>query len=510
MLIALVLQIAQVKASHAYGGDIFYEYVGNTTGIANQYRISITLYLPLTGIVSPQQMPVWVCSNCFATDSISLPLDSGFIPLVDPSNCITPGSIGSVQLYAYHYGTLYILPGNCANFSFNSYPFSQRPAGVTNIQNSGFQFLRLHATLNSLLGKNSSPKFITYPRINFCVNQPALWASPITEADGDSIYFKLSTPLGGTQDCTPTQVVYSNGYSSLQPITTSPPGGTSLVGNTPFLQFTPSSAELVVVRLEIEEYRTDTVYPMFYLISSITRDVVIAVTANCNPLMGGVYYDYNDSTVYTDTSTGLPAIAQHCSDSIIRVPFSSLINCFSIEPNGSDFRLNQANGQPIPIAFAYGNCSASAQSNEVFLSLANPINTNGSYFLYSNIGNDGHTILNGCGYSLAENDTLLIQVSDCSGFAIPENSNRLAPIIPSNYSAGHGFIIDIPENLQGEYSLSFYSMQGAVLFAERFSGSGRWDVQQMTHITKPGMYVCRLQNLTMPEQQWQQKVLVLP
>jgi hypothetical protein len=360
------------------------------------------------------------------------------------------------------------------------------------------------------LGVNSSPKFITYPRINFCVNQSAIWASPITEVDGDSIYFKLSTPLAGTQHCTPSQVVYSNGYSALQPITTSPPGGTSLIGNTPFLQFTPSSAELVVVRLEIEEFRTDTVYPMFYLISSITRDVVIAVTANCNPVMGGVYYDYNDSTIYADPATGLPSIAQHCLDSIIRVPFSSLVNCFSIAPNGSDFRLNQVNGQPIQIVSAYGNCSASAQSNEVFLSLANPINTNGSYFLYSKIGNDGNTILNGCGYSLAENDTLLIQVSDCSGFAITENTKHLAPLVPSSYSAGQDFVIKIPENLQGEYTLSFYSMQGALLFTETFSGSGLWDVQQMTHITKQGMYVCRLQNANMPGHQWRQKVLVLP
>jgi len=510
IFLVFIIGIFQASASHAYGGDMFYEYVGTTTGIPNQYRISITLYLPLTGIVSPQQMPVWVCSNCFATDSISLPLDSGFIPLVDPNNCITPGTAGSVQLYAYHYSTLYILPGNCANFSFNSYPFSQRPAALANIQNSGFQFFRLHASLNSLLGVNSSPKFITYPRINFCVNQSAIWASPITEVDGDSIYFKLSTPLAGTQHCTPSQVVYSNGYSALQPITTSPPGGTSLIGNTPFLQFTPSSAELVVVRLEIEEFRTDTVYPMFYLISSITRDVVIAVTANCNPVMGGVYYDYNDSTIYADPATGLPSIAQHCLDSIIRVPFSSLVNCFSIAPDGSDFRLAAPNGQPVPIKSAVGLCNNLSETTEIKLSLYNAYHANGLHVLYSKQGNDGNTVVSTCGYSMFEYDTLQINVSGCSGVGVNEQTMAPTPLIPSTLRLGNTFSVTIPESVVGDYQLSFYNMQGALLFTETFRGSGNWPLQNISALNTPGLYVCRLQNANMPGHQWQQKVLVLP
>ena len=50
LLALLLLAPLASKASHIIGGDIQYKYVGDSTGVANQYRVKLVLYRDLTGI----------------------------------------------------------------------------------------------------------------------------------------------------------------------------------------------------------------------------------------------------------------------------------------------------------------------------------------------------------------------------------------------------------------------------------------------------------------------------
>ena len=157
-----------------------------------------------------------------------------------------------------------------------------------------------------------------------------------------------------------------------------------------------------------------------------------------------------------------------------------------------------------------GICNNLAETQEVLLSLYSPYSVNGLHVLYSKTGTDGNTLLNSCGFAMFEYDTLQINVTGCSGIGISEQEMAPAPIIPTALRLGNPFSITIPETLMGDYQLSFYNLQGALLFTEAFRGSGNWVVQNTSALAKPGMYVCRLQSATEPDRQWQQKVMVLP
>ena len=63
------------KASHIIGGDIQYKYVGDSTGVANQYRIKLVLYRELTGIGLGTNQTVQIRSNsCNITTSATVNL----------------------------------------------------------------------------------------------------------------------------------------------------------------------------------------------------------------------------------------------------------------------------------------------------------------------------------------------------------------------------------------------------------------------------------------------------
>jgi len=90
-----------------------------------------------------------------------------------------------------------------------------------------------------------------------------------------------------------------------------------------------------------------------------------------------------------------------------------MLDCYSISPDGTDFRMTSPTGQPWAIKRVIGNCNPNGETDSLIIVLNRALAVNGKYYLYSKVGNDGNTILNKCGIAMSEFDTLVINVDDC-------------------------------------------------------------------------------------------------
>jgi len=67
ILLLFVLAPIASEASHIIGGDIQYKYVGDSSGVPNQYRIKLVIYREATGIMMGATETVTVASTSCGT-----------------------------------------------------------------------------------------------------------------------------------------------------------------------------------------------------------------------------------------------------------------------------------------------------------------------------------------------------------------------------------------------------------------------------------------------------------
>jgi gliding motility-associated-like protein len=400
--------------SHFAGGDIQYRYIGDSTGIPNHYKVILRLYRDVNGIGMPATTNVIVSSSCYANINVPMVQQAGS-GLVAPTlfDCVTPGATGTRTLEIYTYKGFVVLPGLCTNFKF-WWSDCCRPGNITNIfgsngtlGNDGFFF---DADLNNTLGNNSSPIFVSEPVRAFCVNKTFNWAQTSVEYDGDSIHYQLINCREGIYP-TQTNIPFDPGFTATQPVTST---FFNINPKTGSISFLPTTQEIDVMSVKITEYRYDSTWYVWYPVGSSSRDMMISITANCSPTATqGVLLDYNFSGQYLDTLTMLPAVDYNCGDSLVELNFLVKLDCESIAVDGSDFRLTNPLGQPIPIKRLSATCDINNETKQITVHLFKPLLVNGRYFLYSKTGNDGNTLTNKCGFPMDEFDTLVLIVDDC-------------------------------------------------------------------------------------------------
>lgn len=401
------------QASHLAGGDIQYRYIGDSTGIPRHYKVILRVYRDITGIGMPNTETVVVSSSCYPNQNINLTLQAGS-GTVAPTlfDCVTPGSSGTKTLEIYAYKGFVILPGTCNNFKF-WYDNCCRPPGITNISVSnggGVDGFFFDADLDNTSGENSSPIFISEPVRAFCVNKAFNWSQKSIEFDGDSIHYQM---INCRENAFPlqTNIPFNAGYTASQPVTSS---YFNLNPKTGTISFLPTQQEIDVMSIKITEYRFDSIWGSWNPVGSSSRDMMISISSNCSPAASqGVVLDYNYPGQYIDSITMLPAVDYDCGDSIVDLNFLIKIDCESIALDGSDFRMTNPLGQPIPVKRLSAVCDVNGETQTIKVHLFKPLLVNGRYFLYSKTGNDGNTLTNKCGFPMDEFDTLVIVVDDC-------------------------------------------------------------------------------------------------
>jgi len=407
-LILLLLSAFSMFGSHLSGGDIQYRYIGDSTGVARQYKVILRVYRDITGIGMPATENVTVSSNCYSNINVSMTLQAGS-GIVSPTlfDCVNPGpSTKTLEIYLYiGYVTL---PGNCSTYRF-WYSNCCRPGGITNINTSngsgadGFYFDALLD--NASQGQNSSPIFVSEPVRAFCVGNPFNWKQSTVEADGDSVVYSL---INCRENAYPNQVdiPFDAGWTAQQPITST---YFNINPNTGLISFLPTNQEIDVLSVLVEEYRYDSTWGYWFKVGSSSRDMMVSISAICNlTAMSGVQFD---TAVYAqDTLTTHPAIYIGCGATSVTLKFHIALDCYSV--NQQDFRITAPNGQPMPITNIVANCNVNEETDSLEVQFLNGLQE-GRYYLYSKKGMDGNTLINKCGLPMAEFDTIVILVGKC-------------------------------------------------------------------------------------------------
>lgn len=404
------------EASHNAGGDIQYEYI-SSTGNSHKYKITMRLYRDATGINLPASATVYACSANFATVSATLSEvgTTGGSGVVAPTlfDCVSSTNAG-VTINVMLYEGEITLPGNAPDWTFAFSTCCRNPA-VDNITNPSSQGFYIEAKLNNQIGQNNSPEFVSEPVRAFCTGRTFNWKQSVVEPDGDSIYYRIShVKAGASGSCSPTNIPYATGWTYDQPITTNPANSLYMNPSTGLITFKPSAIEIDVMAVTVDEYRYDSTLYVWRKIGEVNRDMQIAIASVCTPLaQAGVQLDYQAPGMYQDPVNGLPTVDYNCLDSSVTLKFAVKLDCSSISPDGTDFRLTKPDGQPLAIESITANCDNNFEASQMTIKLFKPLTKNGKYFLYSKVGNDGNTLLNKCGFPMNEFDTIQLNVEGC-------------------------------------------------------------------------------------------------
>lgn len=207
LLSLLGLSRTEALASHAQGGDLRYEYIGNQFSPArpNLYKVTCRLFRDCSGIPAPTSMTIncrvgTPATSCTSTDSrnftATLPLSGP--PIYGNQYCATTTGLctttGPDNNEENTYTANITLPAAMWTLSVEE---NARPS-LANLSNASGSTLRFEATLNNTGGLlNNSPSFGTMPAVFVPWQQAMALNAGAYDADGDSLAFSLVTPLTG-------------------------------------------------------------------------------------------------------------------------------------------------------------------------------------------------------------------------------------------------------------------------------------------------------------------------
>jgi hypothetical protein len=357
----------------ASGGELTYEYIGDSSGIPHHYAVNLIIYktvdttafVPLQGLVS---------SSCFSSQTINFTpyipnnrsvLSHGGVP-IDPSiNCDDTLGLDSTQLYGYYYSDTLILGGLCPNIYF-SYRECCRSFAITNIARPDTTTFYLVAALNNMAGNNKAIKHVVPPRYVFCKGTTSFLNIYGLEPDGDSVRYDAFA----VQDSLGILVAYDSGYSPMHPITAMNPGSSWL--SQGLLAVNTARSGVFTVVLVATEFRYILSSQTWVVIGSSMREINIIVRDSCPP---EVLPSYSGGLIPKDTLS-----AVNVNDSVIGFATNSFFG-YMLANDGSQFRILGPDTIMRPLTSAFTTMNAALLSDTVWLSLHKPIDKTGFYVL---------------------------------------------------------------------------------------------------------------------------------
>jgi hypothetical protein len=405
------------QATHYVGSEIFYEYIGDSTGVPRQYKVSLILYRRVVGITWGNSQTLDVTSSCFPATTLNVNAVPGKsnVPVAQYADCVDSMLYSDVSSYLFEG---YInLPGKCADFRF-SFHHCCLNTGATygNVYaDSTITAFYNEALLNNTMGPNNSPiSLYSGPKV-FCVSQKSLWSHAAIETDQDSIFFEVLAPLANSDTST---LNWLPGFSKSSPLDAS---NYNFNHNQRLMSFTPNNQGYDRIRLRMVEWRFDTILFNWFSVGETNLDLHVFYSASCSSTPS-----HMTLAVDGDTSSGIPEVS--CGDQVMDVLLSERVLCSSLASDGSDFVIHQSNGNTFPIIGALASpCGTDLFTDRVALQLFQPINANDTLTLITRIGRDGNTLITKCGAEVPPNDTSLFYVQNCTN-NVGEIEHTIAPI----------------------------------------------------------------------------------
>jgi gliding motility-associated-like protein len=261
-ILFLFVLSGKMQATHIVGGEIVYECLGN-----DDYRIILTVYRDCFN-GSPQAPFDPTASigifdaNWALVQDLRIPFGKDDTIAVELSNpCLVAPP--NVCVHRSTYSATVKLPFKMGGYHI-AYQRCCRNLLIRNIPNPLTVGATYYAFLSesAMQGCNNSPRFNKWPPVAICVNEPIDFDHSASEPDGDSLVYRLCTPLEGATQAIPLpqppnkgpyrEVTWQAPYSLVNML-----GGQALTidSKTGFLTGIPNTLGNFVVGICVDEYR---------------------------------------------------------------------------------------------------------------------------------------------------------------------------------------------------------------------------------------------------------------
>lgn len=320
------------RATHIVGGEMTYTCLGN-----DLYEIKLTIFRdcfngnPNAFFDDPAYIGIYNSTGALI-DSLAIPFDpilnDTLNPILSDSCLVVPPN---VCVHTTQYTGTKVLPNIPGGYRLLHQRCCRNMtiANIVDPLDTGATF-GVDISERALEECNSSALFTQWPPIYICVNEPIIFDQSAIDADGDSIVYRLCTPIDGATPAVP----YPEPYEQTIPqevVWVDPPynldnvlGGVPLAIdlNTGLLTGTPNTIGQFVVGICLEEYRNGE------LISTTRRDFqynvgqcgtatasFFAPVLNCD----GLTVDFNNESLNADEYKWFfndPAYPDSCSTEV--------------------------------------------------------------------------------------------------------------------------------------------------------------------------------------------------
>lgn len=196
LIVLFSLIQSKTYASHAAGGEIFYQWTS-----ANTYDIYVRLFRdcnPLN-LAMPTSVTVGIYdqSTHATTTNLTLNLLSNNQNLDLGDSCYTPPGLCIDEAIFRYQGVF--LPDNPNGYYLESHINTRNDLADNLLNPDSYTLLFFAMMPDPALGQNSSPDFGDYPLDSyFCTTAPSIWTFPVVDPDGDSLAYTFVSPLGNT------------------------------------------------------------------------------------------------------------------------------------------------------------------------------------------------------------------------------------------------------------------------------------------------------------------------
>ncbi|EJF53070.1 hypothetical protein SapgrDRAFT_1353 [Saprospira grandis DSM 2844] len=236
----------EAKATHVMGADLAWECVG-----PNQYLFRLNLYRDCNGVNLGTTARITI-NGCGLNSSYTLNRVTGYpqdiTPLCpsEPTACSGNGAYG---VESFLYERVITLPAGCTDYRI-SYQLCCRNRAITTLTNGGGESLYIEAHMDNTLSPcDNSPQFLNIPTAFLCRNQPVFYNHGGYDPDGDSLVYSLID----CEEARNNPVEYSGGFGGTTPLSSS--SGINIDPNTGAIAFTPTTQQVGVLCVLVEEYR---------------------------------------------------------------------------------------------------------------------------------------------------------------------------------------------------------------------------------------------------------------
>lgn len=273
-----IVNLPEANATHASGGEISYQDLGN-----DSFLVKMVLYRSCLGINYNSSYNIDITS---VNDTFQLRVDRDSITDISPvcasqcTRCAGSCNFGyGIENYTYS-GILYLPDSVACEYTFSLKPNIEARSNNDVLQTNTTYYMYLTSFLNKCFKSNTLE--FKFDAVNIvCRGLDQLLQFYVNEAYGDEIRYSMTSPLTTNGQNIP----YLSGYSYTAPFDYLGKGTVGINGPLPFgilldslngnLAFRPTTVQNSFFAVKAQKFRNDT------LIGEITRDIYLQVI-NCN------------------------------------------------------------------------------------------------------------------------------------------------------------------------------------------------------------------------------------